>query len=111
MKNRRIIYLLIIIFVAFSIRLYNFSFPFFTADKVRIAYRGFSLVETGRDELGRRTPLIFNSLEDYQLPVTSYLTVGGMLLFGKTDFGVRFSFIILGTILVFLIYKITRILS
>ena len=111
MKNRRIIYLLIIIFVAFSIRLYNFSFPFFTADEVRIAYRGFSLVETGRDELGRRTPLIFNSLEDYQLPVTSYFTASGMLLFGKTDFGVRFSFIILGTILVFLIYKITRILS
>lgn len=110
-RHKKIIYLLIIIFIALSIRLYNFSFPFFTSDEARITYRGYVLVETGRDELGRRLPLIFNSMEDYQLPVTSYLTAGGILLFGKTDFGVRFPFIILGTILVFLIYKITVILS
>lgn len=110
-RSRKKVYLLIIILVAFLIRIYNFSFPFFTADEARIAYRGLILAETGRDELGRPFPLIFNSLEDYQLPVTSYLTACGILLFGKSDFGVRFPFIILGTILIFLIYKITKILA
>ena len=61
----------IIFFISVFIRLINISLPFFTADEARIAYRGYVLASLGKDELGRSYPLIFNSKNDYQLPVTS----------------------------------------
>lgn len=99
-----ILYLMVI---AFMLRVANISFPFFNADEARIAYRAFSLSHYGQDELGRRLPFIFNSLTDYQLPITSYLASIGVLLFGRTDFGVRIPFIILGLLIIYLTYKIS----
>lgn len=98
--------LLVIILAAFFIRLLNLEFPAFTADEARIAYRGYTLSKTFNDELGRPHPLVFNSLIDYQLPVTSYLTALGVFIFGKSDLGARIPFILIGTVLVLMVYKI-----
>lgn len=108
MKFNQIKLFVLIIIVAFFIRLFPLNFPAFTADESRIAYRGYTLATEGLDELGRSFPVIFNSSADYQLPVVSYLTSVGTRLFGKTDFGVRIPFILLGTILVLLVYKIAQ---
>lgn len=107
--NRRLLGLLLI--TAFLVRGYNFSFPSFTSGEVRIAYRGFTLATYGKDELGRPFPLLFNSLKDYQLPVVSYLTASGEFIFGKTEFGARIPFIIIGVALVFLTYQIAKIFT
>lgn len=109
--NRNSLILLLVIIGAFAIRVVNFTFPSFTTDEARIAYRGYTLATTGKDELGRVLPVLFNSLEDYHLPVVSYLTAGGELIFGKSEFGVRVPFILLGTILVFLVYQIAKFFS
>lgn len=99
--------LALIIISSFMFRVINIHFPAFTAEEARIAARGYTLSYQGTDELGRRFPIIFNSLKDYQLPLTSYLTASGVLIFGKTDVGARMPFIIIGTLIVFLTYKVS----
>lgn len=101
----------LIILLAFLIRFFPISFPTFTSDEARIAFRGYTLTATGKDELGRSFPLIFNSLKDYQLPVVSYLVAGGELIFGKSEFGARIPFLAIGTVLVLLTYQIAKFFS
>ena len=103
--------LVLLLFFAFLIRLFPLDFPKFTQEEARIAFRGYTLSTSGKDELGRPFPLLFNSLTDYQLPAVSYITASGEILFGKSDFGARIPFILLGVALVWLIYKIAQIFS
>lgn len=105
--NYKHFWVLIIFTTAFLVRIYNLSFPAFTSDEARIAYRGYTLATSGRDELGRLFPILFNSLTDYQFPVVSYFSAAGILLFGKNDFGARIPFIITSIFIAFLIYKIS----
>lgn len=109
--NKNLFLLSLIIIGAFLIRAINITFPAFTSDEARVAFRGYTLETTGKDELGRTFPILFNSLEDYQLPVVSYLTAGGELIFGKTELGARIPFIVLGTMLVFLTFQIAKFFS
>ncbi len=103
--------LIIILVLAFLVRIFPLGFPSLTSDEARIAFRGYSLATSGKDELGRSLPLFFNSLEDYQLPLVSYITTVGIFLFGKTDFGARILFILIGTALVLLTYKVANFFS
>lgn len=106
-KKISVIITLILIF-SFVLRITNLTFPSFTAEEARIASRGYSLARVGSDELGRRFPVVFNSLDDYQLPVVSYLTMIGIAFFGKNDLGARLPFILIGTLVVLLTYKISK---
>lgn len=108
-KNFSLIVLIII--AAFVVRSLPTDFPQFTQEEARIASRGYALSTTGKDELGRSYPILFNSLEDYRLPLVSYITTVGIALFGKSDFGVRFPFILMGTITVYLVYRVSRFFS
>ncbi|MBI2596859.1 glycosyltransferase family 39 protein [Candidatus Daviesbacteria bacterium] len=109
--NKNFYILLFVIITAFTLRFANLTFPSFTSDEARIAYRGYVIATSGKDELGRAFPLLFNSLEDYQLPAVSYLTAAGQLLFGKSEFGARIPFIIIGTLLVLIVYKLSKFFS
>lgn len=101
--------LLVIIFIiALFIRLLNINFPVFSLDEARVAYRGYTLITNGTDELGRKLPLLFNSSTDYQFSLVSYLTALGELIFGKNDFGARIPFILIGSLIIFLIYKLAN---
>ena len=100
----------LIVALALFLRTFNFSFPAFTTDEARIASRGYELYTKGVDELGRKLPFLFNSLNDYQLPVTSYISaLGG--IFGKSELGARTPFILIGLILMLLTYKVATLLS
>lgn len=101
----------ILLTLALILRILNFSFPSLTADEARIAFRGYTLSRSGVDELGRKLPFVFNSLNDYQLPLTSYISAAGALFFSKSDLGARIPFVIIGLILVILTYKIATLLS
>lgn len=98
--------LILIIVCGFILRIANFSFPFLSAEEVRIAYRSYTLSEVGKDEFGRDWPLLFNSSEDYKLPVVSYLSALGVKIFGKNEFGVRIFFILIGTGLILVSYNL-----
>lgn len=101
----------LLLIAAFLVRTYNLSFPFFTSDEARIAYRGYTLSSAGKDELGRNLPFIFNALDDYQLPAVSYTTAIGIKLFGKNDFGVKIPFIIISLAIIFIIFHTAKIFN
>ncbi len=103
--------LALIIFTAFLLRIIPLGFPQFTSDEARIALRAYTLNEYGSDEGGRKHPFIFNSLTDYQLPITSYIASAGVSIFGKSDLGVRLPFILVGTIVVLLSYMAASIFN
>ncbi len=98
----------ILVLSVILIRLINFSFPFFTPEEARLAYRGYSLANNGMDELGRRYPLVFNSLEGYKLPLPSYLGAVGAFLFGKSELGARIPFIFVGVMIAIFTYMIAK---
>lgn len=100
-----------LVLLALFLRIFNFSFPAFTTDEARVAYRGYTLSTNGVDELGRKFPYLFNSLNDYQLPLISYISAMGVGFFGKSELGARMPFIIIGLILVLLTYKVSIQLS
>lgn len=100
-----------LILIALFLRVFNFSHPFFSAEETRIASRGFLISKLGVDEIGRKFPYVFNSLTDYQLPLTTYVTSLGTLFFGKTDLGARLPFFIVGLLLVWLIFRVAKLLS
>ncbi|MDP3973541.1 MAG: glycosyltransferase family 39 protein [Candidatus Daviesbacteria bacterium] len=102
--------LLITILLALIIRLINIDFPKFSAEEAQVASRANFLISHGTDELGRKLPFIFNSSYDYQLPLTSYITAFGVLIFSNNDLGVRLPFILIGILIVILIYFISKIL-
>lgn len=101
LRNTNARQLLVLIILTLFLRILNFSFPAFTADEARVAFRGNELYKNGVDELGRRLPFIFNSSDDYQLPVISYVSV----------LGARAPFILIGLFLVLLTYKVATQLS
>lgn len=105
-------YLLILLFLAaFLVRFLYIDFPDLTPDEARIFYRGYTLAVSGKDELGRAFPLLFNSLEDYQLPLVSYLSAGGEFLFGKNDLGARIPFILIGAAIVPILFKLSKLFN
>lgn len=97
--------LILVILVLFLWTL-NFSFPALTTDEARVAFRGHLLSKGGVDELGRRLPYLFNSLEDYQLPLVSYISAAGAIFFPKSDLGARLPFFIIGLVSVLLTFKV-----
>lgn len=109
LKNKEIFCLILIIGFFILLRFINYSYPFYTSDEARIAYRGYTLATQGKDEFGRIFPILFNSAQDYQLPITSYFTAIGIFLFGKSTFGVTFPYLLLAISIIILTYKISKI--
>lgn len=110
-SRAHLIILIILLSSTFLMRFINISFPYLTSDEARVAYRSYTLATTSKDELGRKMPFLFNSSHDYQLPLVSYLATLGILIFGKSDLGVRMPFLILGTVLIFFIFQIAKVYS
>ncbi|MBU2577907.1 glycosyltransferase family 39 protein [Patescibacteria group bacterium] len=73
-----------------------------------VGYRAYALLSTGKDELGRKTPLVFISFENYQLPVQTYLTVLSTMIFGSKPLAVRFPGVFFGTLAILAIYGIAK---
>lgn len=105
--NRKLV-LGLILFFGLLVRIIPLDFPNFTADEARVGYRGYTLATEGRDELGRNFPFLFNSHKDYQFPLTSYLTALGEAIFGKSDFGARLPFVVIGVLLILPVFKISQ---
>lgn len=98
--------IIILIVIALFLWFLNFSFPAFTTNEARVALQGHLLSQGGVDELGRRFPYLFNSLDDYQLPLVSYISALGALFLPKSDLAARLPFVIVGLALVLLTFKV-----
>jgi len=101
---------ILIVLVAGFLRFWHFPAnpPSLNWDEVSFGYNAYSVLKTGRDEFGTYLPKYFRSLDDYKMPVYSYLTVASVGLFGLNDFAVRFPSAFFGFLTVILMYILVR---
>ena len=102
--------LCIVTLLAGILRMYNLSSvpPSLNADEVANGYNAYSILKTGKDEYNRKLPLLFQSFDDYKLPVNIYFTVPSIAVFGLNDFAVRFPSALFGTLTVLLTYFLVK---
>jgi 4-amino-4-deoxy-L-arabinose transferase-like glycosyltransferase len=102
--------LLVIFFLAVFLRFYKISTlpQGFDGDEAAFGYYGFSILSGGTDEYGNKFPLYFPSIGDYKYPVYSYLTTIPVAFFGLNVFSTRFLSALSGSILVFVVYFLSR---
>jgi 4-amino-4-deoxy-L-arabinose transferase-like glycosyltransferase len=100
-----------ILFVAFALRFYQINVipPSLSWDEVSIGYNAYSILKTGRDEHGKFLPLdTFVAYGDYKPPLSIYLTVPFVALFGLNELAVRLPSALFGTATVFLTYFLVK---
>lgn len=102
--------LILIIFVATMLRFYRLGdYPIhLTNDEAGIGYNAYSILKTARDEHGSFMPVVFKSFGDWKPGFYIYLTVPFVLLFGLTEFAIRFPSALFGVLTVGYIYLITN---
>jgi len=76
----------------------------FVSDEANFGYNAYSLIKTSKDEFGQLWPIIFHSFGDGKMPIYFYLTIPSILIFGLTEFAVRFPSALLGSLTVIFIY-------
>src|SRR5260221_7927131 len=81
-------------------------------DEASIGYNAYSILKTGHDEWGTRTPIHFRAFGEFKLPVYIYSTVLTESIFDLTPLGIRLPAVLytLGSLLLiyFLVKKITQ---
>lgn len=80
----------------------------FVNDEAAFGYNAYSLIHTGKDEFGKSWPIIFRSFGEGKLPIYIYLTIPSVLIFGLSEFAVRFPSALLGSLTVLLAYFFTK---
>lgn len=95
--------LITIFFFALLLRIVNLnSFPVgFHSDEARVGWNAISIAQTGKDDWGNRLPLYYNTFGDYRPAGIIYATIPSILLFGRSEFAVRFPSALFGALAVF----------
>jgi hypothetical protein len=83
----------------------------FTWDEAALGYNAYSLLFTGKDEYGQKLPVIFKSFGDYKPGAYIYLTVPAIAFGGLNEFATRLPSAVLGTLLIAVIYVLTKYLT
>ncbi len=99
--------LVVIVLFAFILRSNKISSipPSLSWDEVSIGYNAYSILKTGYDEHGRFLPLdTFIAYGDYKPPLSVYLSVPFIAVFGLNETAVRLPSAISGTVTVFLTF-------
>lgn len=103
--------LLVILLLASFLRFYNLPTnpPGIHADEADSGYNAYSILKTGKDFYGNFLPTqIVGFAENYRTPLSTYLTIPFVYLFGLSPLSIRMPTAILGVLFVFLIYLLTR---
>ncbi len=77
-------------------------------DETAIGWNAYSLLQTQKDEYGRKFPLYFKSFGDYKLPVYIYLTTISVNYFGLTPLAVRLPSALFGFLTIPLFYLLVK---
>ena len=110
---RQHLWFIIILFLAFFLRFYSLSQnpPSLNWDEVSHGYNAYSLLQTGKDQWGTIFPLFnFRAYGDYPMVLNLYLTIPSIIIFGFSEFAIRFPSAVLGTLFVVLSYFLGNIL-
>lgn len=111
-ENVTKILLIIILFLAFSLRIYRLDSvpPSISWDEAAVGYNSWTIANYGRDEYGKSFPLFFKSFGDDKHPVHIYLTAIFVKLLGLSEFSIRLPSAVFGTLNVLLIFFLTNLL-
>ncbi|MDO8638544.1 MAG: glycosyltransferase family 39 protein [Candidatus Daviesbacteria bacterium] len=105
-------FILILIFIlALILRIFNLSTnpPALNWDEVSHGYNAYSILKTGSDEWGQIFPLTnFRAYGDYPLTLYMYLTMPWIIIFGLNEFSIRLTAAIFGSLMVLLIFFMTK---
>jgi len=106
---KKVVFLIFILFVVFLLRFYKLSeYPVgFHSDETAYGYNAYSLLLTGSDEFGERWPLSLKSFGDYKPPMSSWISIPSIWLFGLNEFAIRFPTALLGSLTILTIYFLT----
>lgn len=98
--------LLLIFVFALAIRLFKLeTFPYgFHNDEARVAWNAVSILKTGKDDKGNILPLYYDTFGDHRLTGIIYSVIPSILIFGKTEFAVRFPSALVGALTIIPIY-------
>lgn len=110
-KKIYLLILTIILLLGFFLRFYRLgSIPNGPEwDEASVGYNAFSIVKTGFDEWGNKSPLIFPAFGDFKNPVYIYLTALVVKFIGLSVFSTRFINAFSGSLLIFIWYLIAKI--
>lgn len=102
--------LLLILCLAFALRFYKLAeVPHgMTWDEAAIAYNGFAIFNTRRDEWLQKLPVTFRSFGDYKAPFAIYESGFFTALFGMNLWAVRLPFAIYSVLAVLAIYLLFK---
>ena len=81
-----------------------------SSQEALLGWRAKSIIETSGDETGRFLPVIFSSLEGYQLPLASYFLIPSIKILGLTPLAVRLPFALFGFLAVLALFGLVRLL-
>jgi len=108
---RRNILLILIVTLAFSLRLINLGkIPAgISPDEISQGYTAYSILKTGKDEWGIPLPITsFKSFLDYKAVLQTYFMVPGVALFGLSEFAIRLPSAIFGTLAIIVVYLLVN---
>lgn len=109
MKNKVI--LVLIVLLAFFLRTYKVGInpPSVYGDEIAFAWNAYNILKTGQDEYGTLLPLQFKSFGDYKAPLSVYILVPVIKLFGMNAWSIRLVVSILSTLTVLMTYFLVKI--
>ncbi len=100
--KRTWIVLIVIVFVAAMVRLWNLGAtpPSPDWDEAALGYNAYSVLLTGRDEYGTAFPLSLRSFDDYKPPLYMYMTIPSVAIFGLSVWSTRLPSALMGILAV-----------
>lgn len=106
MNKKTLIFLCLIIGLAFFLRFFKLEQfpPGLYSDEASLGYNAYSILKTGKDEFGKFLPLTFRSFGDYKPPLSAYIMIPFIWLFGLNEVSIRLPFVIAGILSVVAIF-------
>lgn len=97
-KNSFYVLFFLILFLGFAIRIWDLDKnpAGFFCDEASMGYNAYQILKTGKDEYGVKFPPLSQTLGDYRLTLPMYLNIPAIILFGLSEFSIRFTGVIIG---------------
>ncbi|MEI6327135.1 MAG: glycosyltransferase family 39 protein [Candidatus Roizmanbacteria bacterium] len=110
-KHRTTIILLVLCtLIAISLHLFYFNLPPLNSDEAAHGYNAYSIMKTGRGEFGE-LPIRFASFGEQKLPITAFLMIPGIAIFGLHDWVIRLPTHLAGITFPILFFFLTTLLT
>lgn len=107
-KNLTFLFLIVILGAVLRFSFLNYNPPSLNWDEISHGYNAYSILKTGMDQWGQRFPIFnFRAYGDYPTTLNLYLTIPFILIFGLTEYAIRFPHALLGTLTIISVYFLT----